>query len=220
MSVSKFYYTQQCRTILKCEDASLRSYKQKHMTEAPKSDKNPPNVLQLFCSSWNSVSIATSLYFNEEVMTDSRSNSHVWLPKYCFSHLPFEWKWRRKESQPTWLSSRQFISKQFVTQANAVRKKKSGRVCLSARNTFHTIYIISSLTCMADHFWLSGLVISIFPELFTNEDDLQCLKAIGIFNQLILIHNGFFCENITKVMNKLYKWTPVALSLCIEEERE
>lgn len=152
-------------------------------------------------------------------MTDSRSNSHVWLPKCCFSHLPFEWKWRRKESQPTRLISRQFISKQFVTQANSVREKKRGRVCLSARDTFHTIYIISSLTCMADHFWLSGLVIFIFPELFTNEDDLQCLKAIGIFNQLILIHNGFFCENITKVMNKLYKWTPLALSLCIEEER-
>lgn len=163
------------------------------------------------------LSIATSLYFNEEVKTDSRSNLRLWLPKCCFSHLPFEWKWRRKESQPTRLISRQFISKQFVTQANAVREKKRGRVCLSARDTFRTIYIISSLTCMADRFWLSDLVIFIFPELFTNEDDLQCLKAIGIFNQLILIHNGFFCENITKVMNKLYKWTPLALSLCIEE---
>lgn len=196
---------------------SSQELRAKTHDRSPEVSQESTKVLQLFCSSWNSVSISTSLYFNEEVMTDSRSNSHVSLPKCCFSHLPFEWKWRRKESQPTRLISRQFISKQFVT---AVREKKNGRVCLSARNTFHTIYIISSLTCMADHFWLSGLVIFIFPELFTNEDDLQCLKAIGIFNQLILIHNGFFCENITKVMNKLYKWTPVALSLCIEEERE
>lgn len=124
--------------------------------------------------------------WRQEVMTDGRLNSHVSLPKCCFSHLPFQWKWRRKESQPTRLISRQFISKQSVTQENAVgkkeREKKSGRVCLSARNSFHTIYIIASLTCMDDYFWLSILVILIFPELFITKNDLQCLKAIGISN--------------------------------------
>lgn len=187
--------------------------------KAPKSVKNPPKcfsyfaaagtqlVLQHHCISmrkWWQTADQSRMYDSQSVVLviyhlngkgeEKNHNQRDWFPDNLF---------------PNNLSLRQIQSE----------KKKRGRVCLSARDTFHTIYIISSLTCMADHFWLSGLVIFIFPELFTNEDDLQCLKAIGIFNQLILINNGFFCENITKVMNKLYKWTPLALSLCIEEER-
>lgn len=190
----------------------------KNTWQKPLSQWRIHQVLQLFCSSWNAVSIATSLYFNEEVKTADQTRMYdsqsVVLVIYHLNGNGEE----KNHNQRDWFPDNLFPNNLSLRQIQS-EKKKRGRVCLSARDTFHTIYIISSLTCMADHFWLSGLVIFIFPELFTNEDDLQCLKAIGIFNQLIWTHNGFFCENITKVMNKWYKWTPLALSLCIEEER-
>lgn len=136
MSGSKLTSTQQWQRI---KEASLWNRKQTARNGTQTSVRNPPSpsvVLQQL-----------------EVSDDRRQIKLTCITPSVFCPLPFEWKRRRKESQPKLLISRKFISKQSVTcKHRRTGERKVGGVCLSARNCFHTLYIVASLTRTDDYF--------------------------------------------------------------------